>query len=90
MSNLRPAPRWLVERPIAHRGYHDLTLGRPENSLAAVRAAAEAGFTIECDLQVTASGVPVVFHDPDLKRMTNKRGLVRAHTPQQLKQIRIT
>lgn len=89
MTQRKPAPRWLIEHPIAHRGYHDLALGRPENSLAATLAAAEAGFAIECDLQVSATGEPVVFHDPDLKRMTAKRGNVRDLTPDQLAQIKL-
>ena len=89
MTKLRPAPRWLTERPIAHRGYHNLDLGRPENSLAAVKAAAEAGFAIECDLQISATGEPVVFHDPDLKRMTGQKGFVRNFSPDELRSYKL-
>ncbi|RBP97213.1 glycerophosphodiester phosphodiesterase [Bifidobacterium aemilianum] len=41
----------------------------PENSLAAFAAAAEAGYGIELDLQLTADGQVVVVHDPDLRRV---------------------
>ncbi|MDD9911380.1 MAG: glycerophosphodiester phosphodiesterase family protein [Ahrensia sp.] len=78
------APDWLVSRPIAHRGYHDLTAGRAENSIGAFRAAIEAGFAIECDVQVTATGEPVVFHDPVLGRMTGVEGTVGSKTPDKL------
>ena len=87
MKSLIPAPRWITQRPIAHRGFHDLSAGRPENSLAAAIAAAEAGFAIECDLQVSSTGEPVVFHDPVLGRMTGVNGQVRDNTPQQLAQL---
>jgi glycerophosphoryl diester phosphodiesterase len=65
---------WLVERPIAHRGLHDA--GRPENSLAAARAAIAAGCAIECDIQRSADGEAVVFHDDDLLRLTGAAGRI--------------
>ncbi|MEP1207936.1 MAG: glycerophosphodiester phosphodiesterase family protein [Rhizobiaceae bacterium] len=89
MSSLKPAPRWITQRPIAHRGFHDLSAGRPENSLAASVAAADAGFAIECDLQVSSTGEPVVFHDPVLERMTGEVGRVRDHNPIQLAQLHL-
>jgi glycerophosphoryl diester phosphodiesterase len=63
---------WLTARPIAHRGWHGA--GRPENSLAAASAAVESGFAIECDIQRTADGEAVVFHDATLDRLTRARG----------------
>lgn len=69
-------PAALLHLPIAHRGLHDLAKGRPENSLAAIRAAMAAGYAIEIDLQLTADGVAVVFHDDDLTRLTGASGLV--------------
>lgn len=60
--------------PVAHRGLHDIGAGVPENSRAAFRAAMEAGYAIECDVRLTADGVPVVFHDADLKRLTGTEG----------------
>ena len=52
----------------AHRGLHGD--GISENSLAAFERACEAGFGIELDVQLSRDGVPVVFHDDDLRRMT--------------------
>ena len=65
---------WLTERPIAHRGWHGA--GRPENSLAAARAAIERGFAIECDIRRSADGEAFVFHDATLDRLTGSQGAV--------------
>lgn len=51
----------------AHRGLHGP--GVPENSLAAFRAAIEAGAGIECDVRLSSDGEVVVSHDHDLRRM---------------------
>ncbi|MCJ2144084.1 glycerophosphodiester phosphodiesterase family protein [Methylobacterium sp. E-066] len=64
------APDWLTARPIAHRGLHDRAAGRPENTLAAACAAVAGGFAIECDVQLSADGEAMVFHDPALGRLT--------------------
>lgn len=61
---------WLTERPIAHRGLH--SAGVPENSIAAVRAAVDAGYAVEVDVRLSADGVPVVFHDSDCARLTER------------------
>jgi glycerophosphoryl diester phosphodiesterase len=63
---------WLVARPIAHRGWH--AAGRPENSLSAAKAAVAAGYAIECDIQRSADGEVVVFHDETLARLTGAQG----------------
>ena len=70
------APDWLVRRPIAHRGLHERAAGRIENSPAAARAAIAGGFAIECDVQLTADGEAMVFHDFDLARLTGASGPV--------------
>ena len=54
-------------RPYAHRGLWNETI--PENSLAAFRHAAENGFAIELDVQLSADNVVMVFHDYTLTRM---------------------
>ena len=69
---------WLVSRPIAHRGLHDSKAGRVENSMSAFEAAIEAGYAIECDVQVSRDGKAFVFHDFDLERLTGTRGRVDA------------
>ena len=65
---------WLVARPIAHRGLHDAAKGIVENSLAAARAAVLRNYAIECDVQLSADGEAVVFHDDTLDRLTDARG----------------
>lgn len=67
-------PRWLLARPIAHRGLHDHE--RPENSLAACDAAVAADYPIELDVRLGPGGEIVVFHDDDLERMTGEKGRV--------------
>jgi glycerophosphoryl diester phosphodiesterase len=81
--------RWLTARPIAHRGYHDIRRGRPENTLAAFDAAVAARYAIECDLHIAADGVPVVFHDDELARLTGEPGSVRDLTAAELGDLRI-
>ena len=86
---LKPAPAWITERPIAHRALHDKDAGCAENSFAAFDAAIQAGYAIECDLQVSSTGEPVVFHDPVLGRMTGISGNVRDHAPDALSAMKL-
>lgn len=72
-----PLPAEFLQAPITHRGLHDLAVGIPENSLAAARAAIAGGFGIECDIQPSSDGVPMVFHDYDLRRLTGRTGRIR-------------
>ena len=65
------APSWLIERPIAHRGLHDSANGVIENTLRAAEAAIAGGFAIECDIQLSADGEAIVFHDETLDRLTD-------------------
>ena len=59
-----PYPRW-----IAHRGAGKLA---PENTLAAFRIGASHGYRMfECDVKLSADGVPFLMHDATLKRTTN-------------------
>jgi glycerophosphoryl diester phosphodiesterase len=63
-----PYPRW-----VAHRGAGKLA---PENTLAAFRLGAEHGYRMfECDVKLSADGVPFLMHDPTLERTTNGIGL---------------
>ena len=65
----------LIDRPFAHRGLHGQ--GRVENSLAAFDAALAAGMGFELDVQETADGHALVFHDYVLERLTGRKGRVR-------------
>lgn len=68
------APNWLTRSPIAHRGFHDASLGIIENSISAAYAAISNGYSIECDVQLSADGVVMVFHDDTLDRLTDRSG----------------
>jgi glycerophosphoryl diester phosphodiesterase len=80
---------WLVARPIAHRGLHDAAVGIVENSLAAARAAVVGNYAIECDVQLSADGEAVVFHDDRLERLTDARGRLDATPLAELTRLRL-
>ncbi len=80
---------WLARRPIAHRGYHDLNRVRWENTLSAFDAAIERDYAIECDVHLSADGVPVVFHDSVLNRLAGRDGFVHDLTAAELTQLRV-
>lgn len=71
----------------AHRGLYGGDI--PENSLAAFIAAADAGYGIELDLQLSSDGEVMVFHDYDLERMTGSPGLLSERTCGELSALRL-
>jgi glycerophosphoryl diester phosphodiesterase len=78
----------LFAPPIAHRGLWRPD-GYPENSLGAFQAACQAGYGIELDVQISADGEAVVFHDGALKRMTGAEGRVSDHTAADLGRLKL-
>ncbi|MCX2865259.1 glycerophosphodiester phosphodiesterase [Paucibacter sp. PLA-PC-4] len=63
-----PMPMW-----IAHRGAGKLA---PENTLAAFREGARHGYrAFECDVKLSADGIPFLLHDATLNRTTPERGV---------------
>jgi glycerophosphoryl diester phosphodiesterase len=63
-----PYPNW-----VAHRGAGKLA---PENTLAAFRLGASHGYRMfECDVKLSADGVPFLLHDATLERTTNGTGV---------------
>jgi hypothetical protein len=61
-----------VEQVIAHRGS---SLDRPENTLASMQRAIEAGATaVEIDVRTTSDGHLVILHDATLDRTTDGSG----------------
>lgn len=80
-------PAAFLKQPLAHRALHDVRNGLPENSLAAIRAAIAKGYGIEIDVQLTADGEAVVFHDDSLDRLTGEKGRVRLRTLTELRAI---
>lgn len=78
---------WLTARPIAHRGLHGLAPGVVENLPRAFAAAMAGNYAIECDIQPTADGEAIVFHDATLDRLTQASGRVDGLTAAALKAI---
>jgi glycerophosphoryl diester phosphodiesterase len=70
---------------IGHRGY---SAKAPENTLAAMDLAIEAGVrALEWDVSTPSCGTPVLFHDPHLGRTTNGVGLLKRRTFGQLQTL---
>lgn len=78
-------PRAFLARAIAHRALHGAA--GPENTRAAVKAAVAAGYGMEIDLQASADGVAMVFHDAHLDRLTNAKGPVSERSARALSAI---
>ncbi|KAG8227487.1 hypothetical protein J437_LFUL002376 [Ladona fulva] len=87
-------------RVIAHRG---AGLDAPENSLSAFRKGKrgrwdggkgrckERGCTaVEFDVALTADGVPVIFHDAFVDRVTDSSGLLSSKTLEEVKKLDIS
>jgi glycerophosphoryl diester phosphodiesterase len=91
MNVMSPTPElaWLTGRPIAHRGLHDRNRTRWENTLSAFEAAARQGYAIECDVHLSKDGVPVVFHDGDLKRLCGVEGHIYEKTGSELAALKV-
>ena len=69
---MSPAP-WPLPLWVAHRGAGRLA---PENTLAAFRLGAAHGYrAFECDVKLSADGVPFLLHDATLERTTSGRGV---------------
>ena len=73
----------------AHRGLHTKDKTVPENSLPAFRAAAEAGYGVELDIQLSRDGQVVVFHDDTLDRVCGVHGRVDEFTFEELRGMRL-
>jgi hypothetical protein len=72
---------------VGHRGVPRL---HQENTLAGFRRAAALGIpAIELDVVLSADGVPVVFHDATVDRLTDGRGAVADLTWDQLSRLRV-
>jgi len=71
--------------PVAHRGLHDSTRNIIENTESSVRAAIEAGYGIEVDIQPARGGAPVVFHDRRLHLLTEGEGAAEEYSVKEIK-----
>lgn len=72
---------------VAHRGD---SAHEAENTIPAFGSAIAAGAdVVEFDVRMTADGVAVVMHDPDVSRTTDGAGLVRELHLAEIKRLRI-
>ncbi len=76
---------WLDEDMVSinHRGWYEA----PENTLSAYEESYKHGFKyVECDIQFTKDGIPVLLHDDTIDRTSNGSGAVNQLTYAQLLQ----
>lgn len=84
---MTPDLKTIFARPVAHRGFHDADNGIIENTPSAVQRGMECGFGIEVDVQETADGEALVFHDYTLDRLVEGSGKVIDQTSKSLAQL---
>ncbi len=88
-----PAPthpflEWDGPIPFAHRGGAS---DAPENTMPAFEYAVGLGYRyVETDVQVTADGVLVAFHDDDLHRTTGQAGRISQLTWDEVRRARVS
>ena len=71
----------------AHRGGNEFA---PENSFKAFESAVNIGYKyLETDVHLTKDGFLIAFHDDTLDRVTNKSGLIRDLTLNEVKKAKI-
>ena len=87
---MTPLPTAFLATPLAHRGLHDRRKGVIENSRSAVAAAVDAGYGVEIDLQLSADGEAMVFHDYHLDRLTAASGPVAQVSAADLGRLTLT
>ena len=85
LSAAQAAPFYGVNH--AHRGLYAQDQSVPENSLPAFAAAAEKGYGMELDIQLSLDGEVVVFHDDTLARMCGIGGRVDAFPLARLREM---
>lgn len=76
---------WLDDDMVSinHRGWHEA----PENTLSAYRESYNHGFKyVECDVQFTKDGIPVLLHDDTIDRTSNGSGTLSQMTYAELLQ----
>lgn len=80
----------LLNKPIAHRGLHNIAAGIPENSPTAFQRAIDHSFAIECDIQLSADGIPMVIHDDTTDRVTGHHGTINQMTAAEITALPLT
>lgn len=86
-SRQQKAP--FLGRNFAHRGLHTPDKSVPENSAEAFRLAAESGYGVELDVQLSKDGQVVVFHDDTLDRVCGIHGRVDDYDYSELARMKL-
>jgi glycerophosphoryl diester phosphodiesterase len=74
-----------IPKLVAHRGW---PRRYPENTLIAVAAALAGGAEfVEVDVQLSADGVPVLYHDADLLRVSGREGRIHELTLAEIREL---
>lgn len=81
--------KWIKNSLIAHRGLHSADKKIPENSMKAIKLAMDNDYGIEIDVNVLKDGTVVVFHDPNLLRLTGIDKRLGDLNYEELKDLRI-
>lgn len=79
---------WIINKPIAHRGLHNLN-GTPENSISAFEKAIELNIPIELDLKLTKDEKLIVFHDENFERMNGYKADVNVTSWDDIKELKL-
>lgn len=78
---------WWRDRPLVF-GHRGASHAAPQNTLAAFRAAVEAGADgVELDVYLSADGIPVVIHDEDVSSTTDGSGYITQMPLAQIKAL---
>ena len=87
MTAIHPYLDWPGPIPFAHRGG---TSEAPENTMPAFEHAVSLGFRyLETDVHLSADGVLMAFHDPDLSRTCGVKGTIADMTADELEEVRV-
>ena len=80
---------FLTKSLIAHRGYHNIKEGIPENSMLAFEKAIKNNLIIELDVHILRDGTVIVFHDDNIKRMTGIDKCVKEMSYDEIKEVKL-
>ncbi|HSP29160.1 MAG TPA: glycerophosphodiester phosphodiesterase [Ilumatobacteraceae bacterium] len=87
MTGRHPYLDWPGPIPFAHRGG---TSEAPENTMPAFEHAVSLGYRyLETDVHLSADGVLMAFHDPDLSRTCGVDGTIAEMTADELADVRV-
>ena len=78
----------MINQPYQIVGHRGLPEKFPENSMPGLMAAFKAGANaVEIDIQLSRDGIPIVFHDDNLNRVTATKGSLFSYSADELRAI---